>query len=90
MLHVCTDVENTHPSAAITEIFEVAFQLFAVEEVLPRILDALNAYLRAIEPERLTERSAHYRLRGQILRRVRIVTGEDAVLDLLITELVLT
>lgn len=59
-----------------------------VEHAMPRILDAMNAYLRAVEPDSLLERSAHVRLRGQLLRRVRIVTGREAVHDLLLTELV--
>ncbi|PRY93199.1 flagellar FliL protein [Hasllibacter halocynthiae] len=60
----------------------------AVAQAMPRILDAMNAYLRAVEPDSLLERSAHVRLRGQLLRRVRIVTGREAVRDLLLTELV--
>lgn len=55
----------------------------------PRVLDVLNTYLRAVEPGDLTDRLALPRLQAQMLRRVRIVTGETWVNDLLITELVL-
>ncbi len=55
----------------------------------PRISDVLNDYLRALEPAQLGERAALMRLRAQMLRRVQVVTGEDAVRDLLITEFVM-
>ena len=42
MLHVCVDVENTHPSPALTEMFEAAFQPFAVEKVLAGPLNTNN------------------------------------------------
>ena len=61
----------------------------AVAAQMPRISDVLNDYLRALDPEQLGERAALMRLRAQMLRRVRVVTGEDAVRDLLITEFVM-
>ncbi len=62
------------------------------EEVLllmPRILDVLNGYLRAVEVTDLEDPSAMAKLRAQMLRRVQIVTGEGRVRDLLVTEFVL-
>lgn len=62
------------------------------EEVLalmPRVVDALGGYLRAIDPVMLADRDAHLRVRGQMLRRVRLVVGPEAVHDLLVTEFVL-
>lgn len=59
-----------------------------VEEMKPRILDALNTLLRAMDERELTEPAALDRLRGQMLRRVRIATDPNAVKDLLITEFV--
>ncbi len=63
-----------------------------VEEVttlVPRILDVLNGYLRALEVPELEDPDALVRLRSQMLRRVQIVTGEGRVRDLLVTEFVL-
>jgi flagellar protein FliL len=57
--------------------------------LLPRILDVLNGYLRAVELAELEDPSALMRLRAQMLRRVQIVAGEGRVRDLLITEFVL-
>ena len=60
-----------------------------VAALMPRIVDVLGGYLRAVEPASLADRDASLRLRGQMLRRVRLVVGPDAVRDLLVTELVL-
>ncbi len=63
-----------------------------VEEVtglVPRILDVLNGYLRAVEVAELEDPDALVRLRSQMLRRIQIVTGEGLVRDLLVTEFVL-
>jgi flagellar FliL protein len=63
-----------------------------VEEVtilMPRVLDALNTYLRAVDVRDLEQPSAIPRLRAQMLRRIQVVTGPDRVRDLLITEFIL-
>jgi flagellar FliL protein len=60
-----------------------------VEAIKPRIVDVLNEYLRAVDLEELEDPTALMRLRGQMLRRIQIVTGEDRVRDLLIMEFVL-
>jgi flagellar protein FliL len=57
--------------------------------LVPRILDVLNSYLRAIDTASIEDPQAMARLRAQMLRRVQIVTGEGRVRDLLITEFVL-
>ncbi|MBW6505375.1 MAG: flagellar basal body-associated FliL family protein [Rhodobacteraceae bacterium] len=56
--------------------------------LLPRVMDVLNGYLRAVEVAELEDRSALIRLRAQMLRRVQIVTGDGRVRDLLVTEFV--
>ena len=56
---------------------------------MPRVLDVLNTYLRAVEVRDLEEPAALARLRAQMLRRVQVVTGEGRVRDLLVTEFVL-
>lgn len=60
-----------------------------VTMLLPRILDVLNSYLRAVEVTELEDPSALVRLRAQMLRRIQMVTGEGRVRDLLVTEFVL-
>jgi flagellar FliL protein len=60
-----------------------------VTVLMPRILDVLNSYLRAISPQELEDPSQMARLRAQMLRRVQIVTGDGRVRDLLVTEFVL-
>lgn len=60
-----------------------------VAELMPRILDVLNSYLRAVEIRQLEDPAGLLRLRAQMLRRVQIVTGEGRVRDLLISEFVL-
>lgn len=61
----------------------------AVADLMPRILDVLNGYLRALETGDLAEPGALVRLRAQMLRRIQIVTGDGLVHDLLVTEFVL-
>lgn len=60
-----------------------------VEHLLPRVIDVLNGYLRAVETKDLESPSALSRLRAQMLRRVQIVTGSGRVNDLLVMEFVL-
>ena len=60
-----------------------------VTHLMPRILDVLNGYLRAIEVAEVENPAALVRIRAQLLRRIQIVTGEGRVRDLLITEFVL-
>ncbi len=60
-----------------------------VTHLVPRILDVLNGYLRAVDLAQLEDPAALVRLRSQMLRRIQIVTGEGRVRDLLVTEFVL-
>ena len=59
-----------------------------VKTLLPRVIDVLNGYLRALEPRDVETPSSLTRLRAQMLRRVQIVAGADRVNDLLIMEFV--
>ena len=61
----------------------------AVRSVLPRIIDVLNSYLRAVETRDFEDPTVLGRLRAQMLRRVQIVAGASHVRDLLIMEFVL-
>lgn len=60
-----------------------------VEKVLPRVVDVLNSYLRALELADLTDPMALPKLRAQMLRRINIATGQGRVRDLLIMDFVL-
>lgn len=60
-----------------------------VAVLMPRVLDVLNGYLRAVDVKELEDPAALIRLRAQMLRRVQIVTGEGRVRDFLVTEFVL-
>lgn len=60
-----------------------------VELLVPRVLDVLNSYLRAVDIRDIKDPSALINLRAQMLRRIQIVTGEGRVRDLLIMEFVL-
>ena len=60
-----------------------------VTALMPRILDVLNTYLRAVEVRELEQPASAVRMRAQMLRRVQVVTGEGRVRDLLVTEFVM-
>ncbi|WP_145105005.1 flagellar basal body-associated FliL family protein [Cereibacter sediminicola] len=57
--------------------------------LMPRIIDVINGYLRAVAVSRLENPGALVELRAQMLRRIQMVTGEGRVRDLLVTEFVL-
>lgn len=59
-----------------------------VEALKPRLMDVLNSYLRAVDTVEFDGSGALVRLRAQMLRRVQIVVGNDAVHDLLVQEFV--
>jgi len=65
-------------------------QVDDVTKLLPRVVDVLNSYLRALEVADLEDQTALTRLRAQMLRRVQVVTGAERVNDFLIMEFVLT
>lgn len=60
-----------------------------VTDLLPRVVDVLNGYLRAVDLSELEDPTALIRLRAQMLRRVQVVVGEGRVKDILIMEFVL-
>ena len=55
-----------------------------VRKLMPRIMDVMNGYLRAVEVGDLREPAALFRIRAQMLRRIQTVTGEGRVRDLLV------
>lgn len=60
-----------------------------VTRLMPRVVDVLNTYLRALRLDDLQEPTALLRLRAQMLRRVQTVVGHERVNDLLVMEFVL-
>ncbi|MCW1949953.1 MAG: flagellar basal body-associated FliL family protein [Octadecabacter sp.] len=60
-----------------------------VTDLMPRIVDVLNGYLRAVRVAELEDPTALIRLRAQMLRRVQVVVGDGRVKDILIMEFVL-
>jgi flagellar FliL protein len=61
-----------------------------VPDLAPRILDVCATYLRALDLATLEEPSALMLIRAQLLRRVQLLAGPDAVRDLLIVDFVIT
>jgi flagellar protein FliL len=61
----------------------------SVATLMPRIVDAMNGYLRAVKPQDFEEDGALLKLRSQLLRRVQLVVGEDRATNLLVMEFVL-
>ncbi|MFY0682096.1 MAG: flagellar basal body-associated FliL family protein [Thalassovita sp.] len=59
-----------------------------VEALMPRIVDVLNSYLRAVETADFDDTAILIRLRVQMLRRVQLVVGPGHVRDLLIMEFI--
>lgn len=55
----------------------------------PRIMDTLNVFLRAVDERDMSSIRAMENLRAEMLRRVRLVTGDDAVHAVLIGEFLL-
>lgn len=60
-----------------------------IRQIMPRVVDVLNTYLRAVDIADLRGGASLSRLRAQMLRRIQIVTGTDRVNDLLVMEFVL-
>lgn len=60
-----------------------------VQTLMPRIVDVMNSYLRALEPADFEDPQVLPRLRSQLLRRIQVVTGQGRVKDLLVMEFVL-
>lgn len=62
----------------------------AVGDVVPRVVDVLNTFLRAVDEREFEMPRAMARLRVQMLRRVQLVAPPGAVHDVLIQEFVLS
>ena len=61
----------------------------SVVAVVPRVMDVLNTYLRAVDEREFEVPHSMMRVRAQMLRRVQLVTPRDSVRDVLVQEFVL-
>lgn len=61
-----------------------------VSRLMPRIIDVMNGYLRAVDPIEFESPGALITLRSQMLRRVELVVGPGRVSDVLVMEFVLS
>lgn len=83
------------PGSAVTHLrFRAELEVAAahageIESILPRVVDVLNGYLRALDVADLANPASLTRLRAQMLRRIQIVAGAGRVRDLLIMDFVL-
>lgn len=64
-------------------------QLAEVQLIMPRVVDVLNTYLRAVDAKSFEEADSLIRIRAQMLRRIKLVAGESRVRDLLVSEYVI-
>ncbi len=60
-----------------------------VSEKIPRIIDTINTYLRALEVRDLERPGALFKIQSQLLGRLNTATGKDHINDILITEYVI-
>lgn len=73
-----------------TQLEVKSAKLAEAAALMPRILDTMNTYLRAISVAELEDPGALLHIRLQLLHRIQVVVGEDRVSDLLITEFLLS
>jgi len=73
-----------HAQLEVTEGMEAE-----VSAQIPRIIDVMNTYLRAVQTSDFEDPTILYKLRAQLLRRIQIVLGEGRVRDLLFMEFIL-
>lgn len=71
------------------KIETTAAEKAGVEHLMPRVLDAYNAFLSDIDPSAFDKRGVLEIIRGELVTRTRYVLGETPVKDLLITEFML-
>jgi flagellar FliL protein len=63
--------------------------LRAVEAVLPRVVDQFQTYLRELRVEELSGSAATYRLKEELLRRVKIAAAPMDVSDVLFKDMII-
>ena len=61
-----------------------------VEKMLPRVMDVLNTYLRAVKVQDLESPTILTRLRAQMFHRIELVVGPGRISNVLVMEFVFT
>ena len=59
---------------------------YSIDPENPQLRDAFTGYLRALKPSQIRDAAYMARVRGQLLRRARLVFGADAIYGILITD----
>ncbi len=83
-----TNARNRHLRFRASLEVEPAYEEDVIK-LKPRVVDVLNAYLRAVDTAMLEDPHSLVKLRAQMLRRIQLVTGEGRVRNLLILEFIL-
>ena len=60
-----------------------------MQVLMPRVVNVMNGYLRALETQDFENPGALLRIRAQLLRRIEVIAGPDRINDLLIMEYVI-
>lgn len=60
-----------------------------VQKLMPRVINIMNGYLRALDITDLEKPAILTRLRAQLLRRLQIIVGPEQINDVLILEFVI-
>lgn len=60
-----------------------------VSAIMPRIVDILNGFLRAVDAREFDDPAGLIRMRAQMLRRLQAIAGETEIRDVLVMEFVL-
>lgn len=76
------------------QLLKIGLALEAATEEIdptdPRLKDAFTGYLRAIQPEMLSDPNFHIELKRQLLHRARVTLGVQTVQGVLITDFLMT
>jgi flagellar FliL protein len=72
---------------SITLELKDAHSVERLDVTKPKVLDTFNTYLRELRPADLAGSAGIYRLREELMTRINKIIGEDAVQDILFSEI---
>lgn len=61
----------------------------AVNDMMPRIVDVINTYLRGLSAETIRDPGTLFQIRSDLLIRAQVVTGEELIKKFLIKEFII-
>lgn len=61
-----------------------------IRAVFPRLADTMNTYLRSIDLSDIENPDTLLRMRMQLLRRLQVAAGEGLIVDLLVTQFLIS